>query len=307
MIYFLYTLFTLTVARVTEYMLMLDVSEYKKKSTTDIKNITIHHIWKISIRLVSKTTANQTGFICHVPAELPPISHSIITLHPCAVCFGKSEGCFGLRTTVELLRSQRRHRSALQAAGVVAGGRSLSVARLGVLLEEVGQPQQLAVAVQGVGIQSPTHTHTHTWICTSKKKRAVEALSWQCVGSVVQELSGSLRAKSGLAWPSSIQTVGLEWDHTGRHSPHAVGNYLCFGFLLWWLIPQWGLYQWCGIQTISPAVLSCFVEEFEMNKSHLGHSFGSVAKGQDNASMWQFLISKNLELWSEKNESVCDS
>lgn len=277
---------------------MLDVSEYKKKHNRYKKYYHSSYLKRFHPSCVNKT-ANQTGFICHVPAELPPISHSIITLHPCAVCFGKSEGCFGLRTTVELLRSQRRHRSALQAAGVVAGGRSLSVARLGVLLEEVGQPQQLTVAIQGVGIQSPTHTHTHMNLHV-KEKRAVEALRWQCVGRVVQELSGSLRAKSGLAWPSSIQTVGLEWDHTGRHSPHAVGNYLCFGLLLWWLIPQWGLYQWCGFQTISPAVLSCLVEEYEMNKSHLGHSFGTVAKGQDNANMWQFLISKNLELWSEK-------
>lgn len=96
--------------------------------------------------------------------------------HPAALCFGKSERRFALRTTVELLRSQRRDRSALQAAGVVAGGRSLSVARLGVLLEEVGQPQQLAVAVQGVGIQSPAHTDTHQF-ARQRKKGAVEALS----------------------------------------------------------------------------------------------------------------------------------
>lgn len=117
---------------------------------------------------MSTTTTNQTGFICHVPSRTASHQPFHNNPPPRAVCFGKSEGCFGLRTTVELLRSQRRHRSALQAAGVVAGGRSLSVARLGVLLEEVGQPQQLTVAVQRVGIQSPTHTHTR--ICTSKKK-----------------------------------------------------------------------------------------------------------------------------------------
>lgn len=81
----------------------------------------------------------------------PPFSHSKTTL-PLAPSV--LQRAIGLHTTVELLCRQRGHRSALQAAGVVAGGRSLSVARLGVLLEEVGQPQQLAVAVQGVGIQS---------------------------------------------------------------------------------------------------------------------------------------------------------
>lgn len=65
-----------------------------------------------------------------------------------------------LSTAVELLSGERRHRSALQAARVVAGGSSLSVARLGVLLQQVGQPKQLAVTVQGVGIQSPAHTET---------------------------------------------------------------------------------------------------------------------------------------------------
>lgn len=50
-------------------------------------------------------------------------------------------------TTVELLCGERRHRSALQAARVVTGGSSLSVARLGVLLQQVGQPQQLTVTV----------------------------------------------------------------------------------------------------------------------------------------------------------------
>lgn len=83
-----------------------------------------------------------------------------------------------LRTTVELLRRQRGHRSALQAAGVVAGGRSLSIARLGVLLQEVGQPQQLTVAVQGVGIQSAANTdRTVQNLLVKEKKRAVEALS----------------------------------------------------------------------------------------------------------------------------------
>lgn len=54
---------------------------------------------------------------------------------------------FSLHTTIELLGSQCCHRSALQAAGVVAGGGSLSIARLSILLQQVSQPQQLAVTV----------------------------------------------------------------------------------------------------------------------------------------------------------------
>lgn len=54
---------------------------------------------------------------------------------------------FSLRTTIELLGSQRCHRSALQAAGVVTGGSSLSIARLRILLQQVSQPQQLTVTV----------------------------------------------------------------------------------------------------------------------------------------------------------------
>lgn len=51
------------------------------------------------------------------------------------------------RTTVELLSGERCHRSALQAAGVVAGGSSLGIAWLSILLQQVSQPQQLAVTV----------------------------------------------------------------------------------------------------------------------------------------------------------------
>lgn len=117
------------------------------------KSIIIHPNWKISVHLVSTTaTTKQVSFAILVLycCLLSAIQKQPSTTRPLFYAWR----VIALRTTVELFRRQRGHRSALQPAGVVAGGRSLSVARLSVLLEEVGQPQQLTVAVQGVGIQS---------------------------------------------------------------------------------------------------------------------------------------------------------
>lgn len=118
----------------------------------------------------------------------------------------ESGGGSAPRTTVELLRCQRGHRSALQAAGVVAGGRGLSVARLGVLLEEVGQPQQLAVAVQGVGIQSAANTHTQTHARVpglARQRKSVELTMCSLAGL----RKGSLAASElKVAWHGPAQS-----------------------------------------------------------------------------------------------------
>lgn len=58
-------------------------------------------------------------------------------------------------TAVELLSRQGDDGAAVQLPRSLAGGSCLNAALLGVFLQQLGQPQQVAVTEQGVGIQPP--------------------------------------------------------------------------------------------------------------------------------------------------------
>lgn len=67
-------------------------------------------------------------------------------------------------TTVKLLGGQGDNGAAVQVPRSLAGGGCLDAALLGVFLQQLSQPHQVAVAKQGVGVQPPARPRTRQFI-----------------------------------------------------------------------------------------------------------------------------------------------
>lgn len=86
---------------------------------------------------------------CSVPELIPPRSAGHRRVPATLAC---------PLTAVQFLWGDGGHRPALDAAGVLAGGRCLRAPRPGVGFQQVRQPQDLTVAVKRVRVQAPVRS-----------------------------------------------------------------------------------------------------------------------------------------------------